>query len=69
MSAQQAKRANVVMFGLIRDAQGRPKIDGPAAELHPAIKLQLTHEERQELGAELTAQDHLTMAALLQGRS
>lgn len=38
------------LFGLVRDKNGKPKIDGDPRELHPAIQAMLTPEERAELG-------------------
>jgi hypothetical protein len=38
-----------VGFGLVRDRDGRPKIDDPS-NLHPAIVAMLTPQERVDLG-------------------
>jgi len=38
------------MYGLVRDAQGRPKIEGDAASLHPGIVMMMTAAEREALG-------------------
>jgi len=40
------------LYGLIRDSQGRPKIDGNPEDLSPEIKSLLTSAEKQELGIE-----------------
>lgn len=36
------------LFGLVRDAHGRPKIDDPST-LHPAQVMMLTYDERVEM--------------------
>jgi len=38
-----------VGYGLVRDSNGRPKIDDPSS-VHPAVIGMLTHEEKVELG-------------------
>lgn len=43
-------KAKVRAFGLVRDANGKPKIDGAAQDLPEPIKQLLTPAERQELG-------------------
>lgn len=48
----KAPEAKVVMYGLVRDKFGKPRIDGDPNDLHPAIKAMLTPEERAELGIE-----------------
>lgn len=40
------------MFALVRDKDGRPKIDDPST-LHPSQIAMLTPEERAEFGVEL----------------
>ena len=51
MSIDKLKlKPKVKLYGLVRDANGLPKIDGDPNELHPAIKAMLTPEEREELG-------------------
>lgn len=51
MTAQAAlPRAKVQAFGLVRDANGKPKIDGDPRDLPDQIKAMLTPQERQELG-------------------
>jgi hypothetical protein len=43
-------KAKIQAYGLVRDANGKPKIDGDAQDLPEPIKQLLTPEERQELG-------------------
>jgi hypothetical protein len=38
------------LFGLVRDATGRPKVDGDPRDLPPQIKAMLTPADRQYLG-------------------
>ena len=45
-------KPEVKLYGLIRDKDGKPKIDGDPRNLHPAISAMLTPEERAELGIE-----------------
>ena len=45
-------KAKVVLYGLVRDCNGKPKIEGDPESLHPAIKAMLTPQERAELGIE-----------------
>jgi len=40
----------VQYFGLVRDKNGKPKIDGDPKQLHPAILAMLTDAEKAELG-------------------
>lgn len=40
----------IKFYGLIRDKNGRPKIEGDPNELHPAIKEMLSNDEKLELG-------------------
>lgn len=42
----------VKFFGLVRDKNGQPKIDGDPKDLSPHVKELLTSEEKQELGIE-----------------
>jgi hypothetical protein len=37
-------------FGLVRDSNGNPRIDGDPTKLHPAIIMQLTKKERKDIG-------------------
>lgn len=37
-------------YALVRDKNGKPKIDGDVQKLHPSILNMLTKEERKELG-------------------
>lgn len=37
-------------FGLVRKADGTPRIDGDPAKLHPAILNEMTPQERRDLG-------------------
>lgn len=42
----------IKFFGLVRDKDGKPKIDGDPKDLAPHIKELLTSDEKQELGIE-----------------
>lgn len=42
-------KPKVVIYGLVRDKNGKPKIEGDPRNLHPAILAMLTPEEREEL--------------------
>lgn len=43
-------KPKVQLYGLVRDAAGKPKIDGDPKDLPEPIKAMLTPEEREELG-------------------
>jgi hypothetical protein len=43
-------RPKKVLFGLVRDKDGRPKVDGNPDHLPPQIKAMLTQEDRDYLG-------------------
>ena len=45
-----ASAPQIKFYGLIRDKQGKPKLDGDPKDLHPAIKEMLSDSEKQELG-------------------
>jgi hypothetical protein len=46
------------LFGLVRDAEGRPKIDvANANALHPSIKAELTETERVAFGVTINAEE------------
>ncbi len=51
---QQVKlpKPKMTLYGLVRDSNGRPKVNDPAA-LHPAQIALLTPAEREELGVTL----------------
>ena len=38
------------MYGVVRDKDGNPKVDGNPADLHPGIVMQMTPQERAALG-------------------
>jgi len=40
----------IKFYGLIRDKNGVPKIQGDPNDLHPAIKEMLSNDEKLELG-------------------
>lgn len=40
----------VTLFGLVRDKDGKPRIDGDPKKLTDEIKAMLTPEEREKLG-------------------
>lgn len=42
-------KPKVKLFGLVRDKDGKPKIEGDPKDLHPAIKAMLSEEERKEM--------------------
>jgi len=42
-------KPKVKIYGLVRDANGKPKIEGDLKDLDPNIKALLTPEERKEL--------------------
>lgn len=42
------------IYGVVRDKNGRPRIDGDPKELHPAIIAMFTEAEQKELGVENT---------------
>jgi len=44
------QKPEIKMFALVRDKNGKPKIDGDPNELPAPIKALLTEDERQELG-------------------
>lgn len=46
MTTERSKQG----FGLVRDADGNPRIDGDPHDLDPAIQIQLTVDERRALG-------------------
>lgn len=50
MQPQLPKKPDAKLYGLIRDKDGFPKIDGNPQDLHPAIKAMLTPQERAQLG-------------------
>jgi hypothetical protein len=52
MNIPTPPKPKVKMFGLIRDKDGKPKIDGNPNDLNPAIKEMLSDDEKQELGIE-----------------
>lgn len=54
---QLTPQPKVQMFGIVRDSQGKPRIDDPST-LHPVQKQMLTAEERAELGIVLTVEDY-----------
>ena len=39
-----------VGFGLVRDKHGNPKFDGDVNDLHPAILMKMTDDEKSNLG-------------------
>jgi hypothetical protein len=43
-------RPKKVLFGLVRDKNGRSKVDGNPDHLPPQIKAMLTQEDRDYLG-------------------
>ena len=50
MNTTQAPK--IVMYGLVRDKNGKPKIDGDPRDLPEQIRAMLTPQERQELGVQ-----------------
>ena len=38
-------KAEVKIYGLVRDRNGKPRIDGDPADLHPSIKAAMTDAE------------------------
>jgi len=42
-------KSEVKFYGLVRDKNGKPKIEGDPKKLHPAVKALLTEDERKEL--------------------
>lgn len=42
-------KPKVKLYGIVRDKNGKPKVDDPST-LHPAQIAMLTKEEREELG-------------------
>lgn len=45
-------KPKVKLYGLVRDKDGKPKIDGDPRDLPPQIKAMLTRQEKRELGLE-----------------
>lgn len=43
-------RVKPQLFALVRDREGRPKVDGNPRDLPPQIKAMLTQADRQYLG-------------------
>ena len=43
-------KPDIKFYGLVRDKDGKPKIDGDPNDLSPHIKDLLTDDEKQELG-------------------
>ncbi len=43
-------KPKVVIYGLVRDKYGNPKIDGDPNDLPEQIKALLTEQEKQKLG-------------------
>ncbi len=52
MTHAAAPRTQVKLYGLVRDAEGRPVVDDPST-LPPPIIAMLTPQEREELGVSL----------------
>lgn len=60
---QALTNPEVQIFGLVRDAEGRPKIDDPST-LHPAQKVMMTPEERAEFGVTFTEEDQAVLDSM-----
>jgi len=52
MSVSVTARVVPKMYGLVRDKDGNPKIDGDPRNLDPRIKELLTADEKRQLGIE-----------------
>jgi len=60
MSDGKPLTPKVKMYGVVRDSEGRPRIDDPSS-LHPAQKQMLTQNERDEFGVVITEEDKTTL--------
>lgn len=50
MNPTNTAKAIPKIYGLVRDKDGNPKIDGDPRDLHPEIQALLTEEEKIKLG-------------------
>ena len=53
----------VKMYGIVRDSEGRPRIDDPSS-LHPVQKQMLTQDERNVFGIVMTEEDKATLRTM-----